>query len=212
MLSPPLTGGKSAQAAKRARVEFDAKAYAAAMELVKAGRQKTRFDCALTHTHTRLYCTRPHVTWQLAVACTTAQLAHCSPLTACAPLGSPSRACLAGDADGIRSVAPSVLRSYLGVPHSYLLIHAAAEGGHDKCIAALAECGAGATIGAVTDDGRTAASFAAENGHASCLAELVVQGAAYMFTTADTEQRTTLQWKASHPALRCWPRGVLRRH
>jgi hypothetical protein len=40
MLSPPLTGGKSAQAAKRARVEFDAEAYAVAMELVKAGRQK----------------------------------------------------------------------------------------------------------------------------------------------------------------------------
>jgi hypothetical protein len=40
MFSPPLTGGKSAQAAKRARVEFDAEAYAAAMELVKAGRQK----------------------------------------------------------------------------------------------------------------------------------------------------------------------------
>ena len=147
------------------------------------------------------------MTWQndtLAVACTTAQLAHCSPQTACAPLGSPSRACLAGDADGIRSVAPTVLRSYLGVPHSYLLIHAAAESGHDKCIAALAECGAGATIGAVTDDGRTAASFAAENGHASCLAELVVQGAAYMFSTADTTlQRTPAHYAATEGFASC---------
>lgn len=38
VLSPPLSGGKNAQQpAKRARVEFDAEAYAAAMELVKTG-------------------------------------------------------------------------------------------------------------------------------------------------------------------------------
>jgi hypothetical protein len=42
LINPPaatLTGGKSAQPAKRARAEFDADAYADAMELVRAGQQ-----------------------------------------------------------------------------------------------------------------------------------------------------------------------------
>jgi hypothetical protein len=82
-----------------------------------------------------------------------------------------------GDADGVRTVAPSVLRSCLGVADGYLLIHAAAEHGYDACIAALAECGAGGTLSAVTEYGHTAASLAAKNGHTSCLNELVEQGA-----------------------------------
>jgi hypothetical protein len=43
MLSPPLTGEKNAQQSKRARVDFDVGAYAAAMKLVKAG----QCDCQL---------------------------------------------------------------------------------------------------------------------------------------------------------------------
>ena len=42
LINPPaatLTGGKSARPAKRARAEFDADAYAEAMELVRAGQQ-----------------------------------------------------------------------------------------------------------------------------------------------------------------------------
>jgi hypothetical protein len=93
----------------------------------------------------------------------------------------------AGDADTLRSVAPDVLRAHQGPARGYLLIHAAAEGGHAQCITVLADCGAGVTFCAVTDDGRTPASLAAEKGHAECLEELAEQGAAATFCTAMTE-------------------------
>jgi hypothetical protein len=58
MLSPPLTGEKNAQQSKRARVDFDVGAYAAAMKLVKAG----QCDCQLIYhqlIHSLTPCTRP---------------------------------------------------------------------------------------------------------------------------------------------------------
>jgi hypothetical protein len=59
VLSPPLAGGKRAHLLlqpKRARVEFDAESYAAAMEMVKAGEQM-RLNRGARSTHAA---TAPH--------------------------------------------------------------------------------------------------------------------------------------------------------
>jgi ankyrin repeat protein len=128
--------------------------------------------------------------------------------------------CSTGNADGLRRLPPDVIATSMGVPHGWLLMHAAARGGHAACITALAECGVGSTILAVTDTlgapdaptpsdsevpemGWTAAMIAAANGHVECLEVLVDHGGLEALTKTNIEGETPAHRAAREGRVAC---------
>jgi ankyrin repeat protein len=102
----------------------------------------------------------------------------------------------AGDAEAVRNLPQTLVKTWRGVPHGWLLIHEAVDSGHPACIAALADAGAGGTFGAFNIDGNTPAILAAKAGHTACLEMLVQQGCA---SSLEISARGTL-YTAAHLA------------